>query len=191
MSASPATPREVYVSYARNPESSAVVDEIRPALEAHGVRLVQDGRDVPYKKDIREFMRSPGRGRAVVLVISEGYLRSESCMFELLKIAKHDDFRDRIFPVVLDGAGIYKPRDRIAHVRYWEATTASLDAALKSVSAANLDGYREEIDLYTEIRAALPRLGDILKNINALSPDLRRESGYTELVAAVLRELGD
>ncbi|MFD0523566.1 TIR domain-containing protein [Paractinoplanes durhamensis] len=123
--------REVYVSYARNDESFPVVDELRQALEERNVRLIQDDRDIAYKGDIREFMRELGRGRAVVLVIGEEYLRSESCMFELLEIAKHGDLRTRIFPVVLASAGIYKPLDRIRHVKYWEEQVAQLDEALK------------------------------------------------------------
>jgi small GTP-binding protein len=182
-------PREVYVSYARNDESFAVVNELRTALDHQGVRVIQDDRDIRYRGDIQEFMRELGSGRAVVLVVSQAYLRSESCMFELLEIARNGDLRNRIFPVVLPGAGIYKPLDRITHVQYWEEQVAKLDAALKTVSAANLDGFRDEMDLYSAIRASLPRLGEILKHLNALSPELHHNSGYAELVDSVLRTL--
>ncbi|GIM92218.1 TIR domain-containing protein [Paractinoplanes toevensis] len=184
----PITPaREVYVSYAWNDESKPVVTGLDQALREQGVRMIRDTEDLGYRGDIREFMREIGRGRAVVLVISDKYLRSENCMFELLEVARHGDLRERIFPVVLDSARIYKPVDRLKYVRFWEEQTAELDAAMKTVSSANLHGFREEIDLFEAIRAALPRLGDILKNINTLSPAAHRESGYAELVAAVLR----
>ncbi|MFD0523565.1 hypothetical protein [Paractinoplanes durhamensis] len=52
-----------------------------------------------------------------------------------------------------------------------------------------MGGFREEIDLYTAIRAALPELGEILKHLNALSPTLHRDSGYAELVESVVRTL--
>ena len=41
-------------------------------------------------------------------------------MFELLQIAKQQKFVDRIFPIVLDDAKIYKPIDRLKYVQYWE-----------------------------------------------------------------------
>ena len=37
------------------------------------------------------------------------------------------------------------------------------DEAMSEVSQANLDGFRDDIDLYNEIRQHLPRLTSILK----------------------------
>ena len=59
----------------------------------------------------------------------------------------------------------------------------------RGVSSANLEGFRQEIDLYTQIRAYLPRLSDILKNINALTPAAHASSGYAEIVEAVIGRL--
>jgi hypothetical protein len=49
----------------------------------------------------------------VIVVLSDKYLKSENCMFELVEIAKHGNFVDRIFPVVLSSANIYDPVTRI------------------------------------------------------------------------------
>ena len=179
--------RQVFISYAWNEESQRVAAELDRAFQDEGVLIVQDQRDLGFKGDIRGFMEGIGRGRCVVVILSDKYLQSENCLFELLEIAKHGDFADRVFPVVLDSARIYKPLDRLRYVRYWEEQIAEFDSELKSVSAANLQGFRDEIDLYTQIRAELPRLADILKNMNALTPEAHRESGYAHVVQAVLR----
>jgi hypothetical protein len=134
-------------------------------------------------------MERIGQGRCVILVISEKYLKSENCLFELLQIAKHGDFSDRIFPIVLEDAAIYKPIQRLHYVRYWEEQIKELDDAMKTVSAANLDGFREDIDLYTEIRAHLPRLSDILRDMNALTPELHRGADFSELFEAIMTKL--
>ncbi len=181
--------REVFISYAWNEESKKVAAELNRAFQYEGIRIVQDQRDLGFKGDIRGFMEGIGRGRCVVVILSDKYLQSENCLFELLEIAKHGDFADRVFPVVLDSARIYKPLDRIRYVQYWEKQIADLDEALKSVSAANQQGFRDDIDLYTQIRAELPRLADILKNMNALTPEAHQESGYAHVVQAVLRRL--
>ena len=166
--------REVFISYAWNEESKRVAAELDRAFQDEGILIVQDQRDLGFKGDIRGFMEGIGRGRCVVVILSDKYLESENCLFELLEIAKHGDFADRVFPVVLDSARIYKPLDRLRYVQYWEKQIADFDEALKSVSAANLQGFRDEIDLYTQIRAELPRLADILKNMNALTPEAHR-----------------
>jgi hypothetical protein len=110
-------------------------------------------------------------------------------MFELLQVAKNGEFIGRIFPIVLEDARIYKAIDRIRYVEHWEKQLKELDTAMKGVSAANMDGFREDIDLYDEIRDNLPKLSDILKDMNTLTPELHRQSGFKELIDAVMAKL--
>jgi len=142
-----------------------------------------------FKGRIKEFMERIGRGKCVVIVISEKYLKSENCMFELLQIAKNEQFYERIFPIVLDDAKIYKPKDRIQYVQYWEKEIQELDQQIRSVSSANLEGFREDIDLYNEIRQYLPRLTNILKDMNTLTAQIHSESSFSELIKAIQQKL--
>lgn len=136
-------------------------------------------------------MEQIGRGKCVVVIISEKYLKSENCMFELLQIAKNEQFYERIFPIVLDDAKIYKPKDRIQYVQYWEQEIQELDQQIRSVSSANLEGFREDIDLYNEIRQYLPRLTNILKDMNTLTAQIHSVSGFEELIVAIQEKLNE
>ncbi|MEH2091077.1 hypothetical protein [Nostoc sp.] len=62
---------------------------------------------------------------------------------------------------------------------------------LKKVSAANLDGFRDDIDLYTEIRQYLPRLANILKDMNTLTPDMHSKSDFEILLNAIAQRLDE
>jgi len=130
-------------------------------------------------------MEEIGRGRAVIVVVSEKYLKSENCMFELVQISKNGQFYDRIFPVVLNDANIYKPAQRIKYIQHWEEQIKELDEAIRTVGSANLQGFREDIDLYTEIRATIADLTNILKDMNALTPDIHDESAFEALFDSV------
>ena len=132
---------QVFISYAWADDSNKIA-ELELAFQNEGVHVVRDKRDLGYKGNIREFMAHIGRGKCVLLILSEEYLRSENCLFELLEVAKHGDFADGVFPVVLESARIYKPLDRIRYVRYWEKQITDLDEELKTVSAANMHGFR-------------------------------------------------
>ena len=130
-------------------------------------------------------MEQIGRGNAVVVIISDKYLKSENCMFELIQIFHNDEFTDRIFPIVLGDAKIHKPRERLKYVQHWEAEIKAFESELKTVSPANLDGFREDIDLHHEIRTFLPRLTNILKDMNTLTPDIHTESDFAELISVI------
>ena len=103
-------------------------------------------------------------------------------MFELVEIAENKGFHDRIFPVVLADADIYDPVKRIEYVKYWEVKRAELAEAMKSLDPANLQGIREDMDLYDRIRDKVSGLTSILKDMNTLTPDMHRDSDFNELI---------
>lgn len=182
---------EIYLSYAWGGESEAFVNQLDAAFQGKGVTLIRDKRNLGYKGLIREFMERIGRGKCVIAVISDKYLRSPNCMFELVQIAENGRFHDRIFPVVLADAQIYRPTERIKYVRHWEDQIKELDEAMRGVSAANLQGFREEIDQYTQIRNTIAELTGILKNMNTLTSEMHSQSDFDELFQAIAQKLAE
>ncbi len=185
----PPTP-EVFVSYAWSEESNAIVDGLQQVFQEHDIRLLRDREEVRYKDSIRDFMRRIGQGKAVVVVISEKYLKSENCMFEMVEIVKAQSLRERIFPIVLSDANIYKATGRIRYVSYWENEIRELDEALKTVRADNLNNLHDDLDLYSEIRRLFDRIADTLRDMNALTPDQHEGSNFDELIRRIRAQLG-
>src|SRR2546425_9651614 len=97
-------------------------------------------------------MRRIGLGKCIVVVLSEKYLESKNCMFELTEIADRGDIRDRVFPIVLGDAKIYDAVSRIRYIKYWEQQKEELDREMKQVGGENLKGIREDLDLFAKIR---------------------------------------
>jgi internalin A len=173
--------KEVFVSYAWTPESEQVVDALAAALQSRGVPLIRDKSELQYKDSIRDFMRRIGTGKCIVLVMSRRYLESHNCMFELTEIAEHGDFADRVFPIVLDDAGIFDVTVRLDYVKYWEDRKDRLNEKMKTVSQEHLEGIREEIDLYARIRRTVARLIEVLANMNTLTTAQLQRSAFEEL----------
>lgn len=181
--------RQVYISYAWGGESERIVNELDTDLQARGIVVVRDKRDLGYKGSILGFMQEIGRGRAVIVVISDKYLKSPNCMVELVEIARNQNVRDRIFPVVLADADIYDPVNRVRYIKHWEDKLKQLDEAMRSVSAANLQGMREEIDSYDAIRDHVSGLTFLLKDMNTLTPEMHENSNFSTLITGLDRRL--
>ena len=181
----------VFISYAWGGESEAVVNKIDEALQTRGLKITRDKRDLGYKGSIKEFMERIGQGNCVIVVVSDKYLRSPNCMYELVEIAKNKNFYDRVFPIVLQDADIYDPVNRVQYIKHWEDKEKALDEAMKTVSSANLQGMREEIDSYNEIRANIANLTFILKDMNTLTPDMHRESDFNDMYAAIEKRMNE
>lgn len=182
--------RQVFFSYAWGGESERIVNELDADLQARGIVVVRDKRDLGYKGKIREFMQEIGRAHAIVVVVSDKYLRSPNCMFELVEIAKSRDIHDRVFPVVLQDADIYKEVNSIKYVKHWEDEFNALNQAMSSLrSQANLQGQREALDNYDAFRDHVSRLTDLFKNMNALTPEMHENSNFSSLIGALERRL--
>ena len=70
----------------------------------------------------------------------------------MVEVEKARGLRERIFPIVLSDANIYKATGRIRYVRYWEDQIQELDEALKTVRGDNLTKLQEDLNVYAEIR---------------------------------------
>jgi internalin A len=181
--------RAVFISYAWKGESEEIVDQIDRSLQERGIKIIRDKRDLGYKGSISEFMERIGRGNCVIVVISDKYLHSPSCMFELVEIADGEQFHDRIYPVILNDANIYDPIKRIEYVKYWEVKRAELAESMKTLDPANLQGIREDMDLYDRIRDKISSLTSILKDMNTLTPDMHRDSDFSDLYTAMEKRM--
>ena len=107
----------VFVSYAWGSESERSVDDLERFFSKQGISIVRDKKNLDYKSSIEAFEQRIGRGQCIVLVISDKYLRSEHCMHELLMVNENQNLRERIFPIVLADARIYRPIDRLNYIK--------------------------------------------------------------------------
>lgn len=179
----------VFISYAWGGEREEVVNQVDQALQSRGIGIIRDKRELGYKGSIREFMERIGQANCVIVVISDKYLRSPNCMFELVEIAEGKEFHDRIFPIVLSDADIYDPVRRIEYVKYWEVKRAELADAMRTLDPANLQGIREDMDLYDRIRDEISGLTSTLKDMNTLTPDMHRDADFSQLYEALLQRM--
>ena len=183
--------KEIFISYAWGGDSEQFVNQLDQILQAEGIKIIRDKSELGYKRLIKAFMERIGRGKCAIAVISDKYLKSPNCMFELVQIAKNGEFYDRIFPIVLADAQIYKPVARLKYIKHWEEEIKELDEGMREVSAAYLQGFREEIDQYTEIRNTIAELTNLLKDMNTLTPDIHSESEFKDLINAIAVRLDE
>ncbi len=181
---------EVYISHAWGGESDLVMEKIVKRLEKDKIQVVYDHKDLQYRGSISQFMNELGKAKAVILIISNKYLRSEYCMFELLQIYANNQFLHRIFPVVLDEVQISKSTDRLDLVKYWETQQDELEKKIRELNTlANIEGITEDLNLYTDIRKHIAKFTYILRDINTLDTQLHYDENFESLVSQMQNAL--
>ncbi|MGK7880348.1 MAG: toll/interleukin-1 receptor domain-containing protein [Crocosphaera sp.] len=179
------TNTEIFISYAWGGNSETLTNKLDNAFQAKGITIIRDKRDLGYKGLIKEFMQRIGQGKCIIVVLSDKYLKSKNCMFELIEIAKNGDFYDRIFPVVLEDAKIYDDLERLDYLQHWEQQKAELQEKYKKIDLANSSTIMETLNLYDEIRRNIDNLTNTLKNMNTLRVKKYKKLNFEEIITVV------
>jgi HEAT repeat protein len=183
--------QQVYISYNWQEDSNEMANQLVQAFAAKGIEIIRDKTHTIYKDSIKNFMQQIGQGKCVVAVISDRYLKSENCMFELVEIARNGDFYQRIFPIILPDARIHKDFERIDYLKYWEDEKAKLQAKYKQIDLAKTNSILATLNLYDEIRGNIDNLTNILKDMNTLNIDLHRQSEFAAMIETVETKLAE
>jgi GTPase SAR1 family protein len=182
---------EVFISYAWNKKAKGkklqdpIITAIQKALE-NDFKVVIDKEEVDYKDNIQEFEERLGRGQKVVLVVSDKFLKSSHCMFEVLKIKERGNVYERIFPVVLEDATIYNSNEAAKYIKHWESEIKKLNNTLSSLnSKANTETIQFDLNNFTSFRAIIDDFRGLLSKMNTLSPETHLGTNFKALVSAL------
>ena len=172
----------IAISYSWRNEAEA--DAIDQAFSSRGINIIRDRRDATYKADIQAFMRRIGKSQRVILVISDDFLKSRNCMFEILEVSQQPGFGDRVLPVVLDDArAIYDATKSLDYLGYWDGKIEEVEESLrKMTSLANTNRVVDELNHFQRIRSSLDRLINLIQNMNALTFKEHVKENFSSLI---------
>ena len=77
-----------------------------------------------------------------------------NCMFEVTEIMKEQEYKDRIFPAVVEH-GIYDPLIRAKYIKYWQEECNKLEAAIKGLDLANVTELTADLKYYKSIASSM------------------------------------
>ena len=131
-------------------------------------------------------MDSIGKGKYVIVIISDKYLKSENCMYELLEITKNGDVYSRIFPVVLNDANFYDDINRIDYLNYWSLKRKELNEKISSMQDnMGTSNVIKKLDLFDDIRRFFDEIAATLSNMNALTPEQHMQNDFSSIINAL------
>lgn len=170
----------VAVSYSWKTEGDGAykqtVDEFCARVEAAGIRVFRDTKVVQLGDNLIRFMRDLGSGDRICVFLSDSYLRSDNCMYELVTAWRRSpdnpeefDRRVRVW-VMKEAVSIRTPEDRDRWVEYWVDQRESAKARVSGRHGNHVSSAKVE-DTANRIRDIAEHVSDILEHIHErLSP---------------------
>ena len=155
---------EVFLSYCWADEK--IADEVYDKLIKYKqVKLHRDKLEIKQWGSIKEYMQSITHMDYVILLISEAYLKSKNCMYEVLEVMRDRKYKDKIFPVVVY-TGIYDPLIRANFVKYWQDEFLKLKTVTNEIDIQNLGPLTEDLKQWQNIASNIAEFLKIVSDMN-------------------------
>jgi|GEM_PF-638969 hypothetical protein len=155
---------EVFLSYCWADEK--IADEVYDKLIKYKqIKLHRDKLEIKQWGSIKEYMQSITNMDYVILLISEAYLKSKNCMYEVLEVMRDRKYKDKIFPAVVY-TGIYDPLIRANFVKYWQDEFLKLKKVTNEIDIQNLGPLTEDLKQWQNIASNIAEFLKIVSDIN-------------------------
>ncbi|MBR1703042.1 MAG: toll/interleukin-1 receptor domain-containing protein [Lachnospiraceae bacterium] len=160
----------VFISY--NWGSDETADETEKRLSP--IAIVQrDKSSIAPWGSISAFMKKIRKADLVVLIVSDSYLKSVNCLYEVMQLLKDDNWINHSMFLVEDSAKeIYKPIGQLNYVKYWINEKENLEKALVGMDPALVTSQAEELK---KIKLIQLNINEFMKNVaDSNNPDLAK-----------------
>lgn len=155
---------EIFLSYCWADEE--IADNIEVTLAKNStINLHRDKLDIGTWRSIKEYMHSISGMDYTILLISDAYLKSSNCMYEVLEVMRNRNYSEKIFPVVIS-SGIYKPMIRAEYVKYWQKEYTELRDSLQGIELQNLGKLGDDLKRAQNISANIAEFLDMVSDMN-------------------------
>ena len=172
-----------------------LVDELYQSLLKDNYNVIRDKHDLRYTSFISDFIKQLGQGECTIVAISNKYVRSEYCMYELYEIAlsvgfdKHK-FSNKVLPVMVERIDFSNSAVKDELLSYWRnhhqellaSAKKNLEDCLDDESVARLNRVRN-------IMQSCDKLVNWLGDMNTLTPTLLSEENFAIIKQTITSRL--
>ena len=139
----------IFLSYCQKDKDIAdfLEESISPCI-LDRAQISLDIRDVEYHESFKRFMKSIEKHDFVITIISDNYLKSRNCMYEMLEVVKDSNFSEKLLFVVLSdddakyykdipingiGADVYSAVGQAKYSKYWSLIDKEIDEKIEEI----------------------------------------------------------
>lgn len=151
----------VFMSY--NHGSSDFVDKIEKSL-AGICNIKRDKNEIGDWGSISDFMKTIRKEDFAVLVISDSYLKSTACLFEVIQLMKDENWDKHTMYVIMDDAKtLFNLGGQLDYIQYWENHYKDI---YKKIEQLPLESAHKQIEQLNKITTIKNEIGEFLNKVS-------------------------
>lgn len=194
---------KLFLSYCSKDECIAkIVDNAIQGYLGNLIYISKFTRNVAYKDSFKNFMDSIGKHDFVLSIVSDSYLKSTACMYEVGEILKNVDYANKLLFIVLNDndrvyypatytgnikANIYNAMGRVEYIYYWQNQYNELKHKMDLI-----EDYEAKKELITDL-SIIKKIMDFdiapfmsyLSDANGKTFSGLKNSGFKEIISLI------
>lgn len=142
----------VFISF--NCESVRFVDSLQEKAETNATIVRYEDGVAPWGS-FKFFMDTIGEQDFAVLVITDAYLKSRACMYEVNSVMEKDSWKETTMFVVWPGTNVYSTEGRMGYITYWSEQYDQLDSSIVKLPESAIGCLKDELHQIERIRDSI------------------------------------
>jgi hypothetical protein len=171
----------IFISYSWNDKIFA--NELDFTLRQNGFKTIVDERDLNFKADLKQFMTTVKNSDFTITLISDSYLRSKNCLYEVGKLLENNEYKRKTIQIILPSAKIFDDFEKYNYLAYWNDKIKLLNEKIKeNTTIENIELINNDLKDYKEILENLPRFIHFVISEKCFNLENAKESNYRNII---------
>ena len=127
--------KHIYISFKWNNISQTIKDQLSIELSNLGWQVITDDSEIRTMDNIQKFMDDLSSSKKIVLIISNEYLKSEDCLYELNSIYQNlkGKFKEYVYVISTPCALLNSNSEITNYQIHWQQEKQNLEAGTKEL----------------------------------------------------------
>ena len=191
--------KTLFLSYCQKDSDIANLIETGLAPHINGkAKISRDIRDVEYHESFKKFMQTIETHDFVIMIVSDHYLKSRNCMFEVLEVIKDSQFQKKLAFIILSdgdiqyyqdqnmpsiGAKVYSLEGQTAYSLYWTKIEKELQEQIEALGDPTRAIHQiKEKRIVQRILLDLPEIMEFIKDAKGIPLSEHVDSGFKDII---------
>ena len=181
---------KIFFSYAWDQDETLIM-QLYSSFKNSGFNVIKDKENMGYKGVISKFMNEIGSADFVIVAISDKYLKSKFCMYELYEIFRNsgmnrDVFGRKLFPIrIEESLDLGNPDVANGYVRYWKEQEQEWTKRVKDESDSITEEQARQFQFIKRLVIDIRNILSCLADINSLNLSTLKSNDFADVKSAL------
>ncbi len=177
---------KIFLSYShRNKE---IADRVDKFFTSKNIRLTRDVRDAPAYSSLKKFMDTIRAHDYVIMLISDAYLKSINCMYEVIQFIQEKKYIEKTFPIIIDKqADIFNKVKHIDYISFWQNRYKRFRNKINKLENTGTAQSHVELDKIDRIQSNIGEFLNKIADLKCFPLDELESTNYK----AILDKIGN